>query len=66
MIALVDGIIDAIPLLIAAMPQIIVAIVTGLVEGLPKIVAAAGQLVVSIVTKLAELPVQIAGQSQTA
>ena len=56
-----DGIINAIPLLIEAIPQIIVAIVTGLVNGLPQIVAAAGQLVLAIITKLAELPGQIAG-----
>lgn len=58
-VALVDGIIDAIPLLIAAVPQIIVAIVEGLVTGLPKIVAAAGQLVTTILGKLKELPARI-------
>ena len=48
-VALVDGIINAIPLLIEAMPQIIVAVVTGLIEGLPKIADAAAKLVSTII-----------------
>jgi len=55
----VDGIIAAIPLLIEAIPQIIIAIVGGLLAGLPQILETAGQLVLTIITKLAELPAQI-------
>lgn len=56
---MIDGIIDAVPLLIAAIPQIIAAIVTGLITGLPKILTAAGKLVTTIINKIKELPTLI-------
>jgi phage-related protein len=58
-ISLVQGIMNALPQLIAEVPKIILGIITGLVGALPKLIEAAPKIIVSIITGIIKALPQI-------